>query len=220
MINNILAVGDSFTYGEELTDIHTAYPFLLARQLNAIVNNLAKPGSGNRRMIREVLDFIGHKNPVDLVIIAWSSPGRLEFSDAAGTFDIWPGYSGNMFQAGGQLWRMELLQYINEHHNTSWIYQQHLYDVIMLQEYLKNTGIKYIMLRTVGNEYYHNSHYLQNYHLTSSINQNQYLGWPSEGMSEWTQGCKRGPNGHFLEEGHQRVAEKINEYIRNLGWLS
>jgi hypothetical protein len=39
-------------------------------------------------------------------------------------------------------------------------------------------------------------------------------------MMEWTYKTPQGPAGHFLEEGHQKVAEKINEYIRNIGWVS
>jgi hypothetical protein len=220
MISNILAVGDSFTYGEELSDIMNAYPYLLSRTIGSKVNNLAKPGSGNRRMVRTVMEQIANKIPIDLVIIAWSSPGRMEFADAAGPYDIWPGYSGNMFQSGGQVWRMELLEYINEHHNSTWIYQQHLMDVILLQNFLKSCNIRYVMLRTVGNEYYHNSHYLQYYQLDQLIDRQHYLGWPAAGMSEWTQGCKRGPNGHFLDDGHKQVANKLYEHIRSLGWIS
>lgn len=219
MIKNILAVGDSFTYGEELDDVNNAYPYVLARQLGANITNLAKPGSGNTRMVRYIIESISKNKDIDLVIIAWSSAGRMEFADACGPYDIWPGYSGNMFRAGGQEWRMELLKYINTHHNTSYIYEKYLLDIIMIQSFLKQQNINYIMLRTVGNEYYHNSHWLQFKLLDDLIDKTYYLGWPSEGMSEWTNGCKRGPNGHFLKEGHQRVADKINEYIRNLGWL-
>jgi hypothetical protein len=219
MISNILAVGDSFTYGEELSDIYNAYPYLLSRRLGAKVDNLAKPGSGNRRMVRNVMEKIASKVPIDLVLIGWSSPGRMEFADAAGPYDIWPGYSGNMFKAGGQIWRMDLLEYINEHHNTDWIYQQHLLDIILLQNFLKSCNIKYLMLRTVGNDYYHNSHYLQYYHLDQLIDGERYLGWPTEGMAEWVEGCKKGPNGHFLDEGHNRVADKIYEHIRTLEWV-
>jgi hypothetical protein len=37
---------------------------------------------------------------------------------------------------------------------------------------------------------------------------------------EWTYGTPRGPRGHFLEQGHEIVADKIYEYIRHLGWIS
>ena len=40
------------------------------------------------------------------------------------------------------------------------------------------------------------------------------------GMIEWAEGCKKGPNGHFLEKGHQIVADRIYEHIRNLSWIS
>jgi hypothetical protein len=38
-------------------------------------------------------------------------------------------------------------------------------------------------------------------------------------MMEWTYGSPQGPMGHFLEEGHAIVADKIYEHIRHLGWL-
>ena len=56
--------------------------------------------------------------------------------------------------------------------------------------------------------------------LASQIDSSHFLGWPNDQMVEWTWGCAKGPNGHFLEEGHERVANKIYEHIGNLGWLS
>ena len=47
MIKNILAVGDSFTYGEELDNIENAYPYYLAKGLKADVVNLGQPSGGN-----------------------------------------------------------------------------------------------------------------------------------------------------------------------------
>jgi hypothetical protein len=47
-----------------------------------------------------------------------------------------------------------------------------------------------------------------------------WLGWPRAGFVEWMWDCPKGPGGHPLELGHQRIAEKINEYIRNIGWFS
>ena len=84
MIKNILTVGDSFTYGEELDNRDNAYPYYLAKGLKAEVVNLAKPGSGNKRMIRTTMEYISAGNPVDLVIIGWSSPGRMEKKGKSG----------------------------------------------------------------------------------------------------------------------------------------
>jgi lysophospholipase L1-like esterase len=84
MIKNILTVGDSFTYGEELADRNHSWPFLLANKLSANVTNMARPGSGNKRMIRYVMEHVADATPLDLVVVGWSSPGRIEFADEDG----------------------------------------------------------------------------------------------------------------------------------------
>ena len=220
MIKNILTVGDSFTYGEELENRDHAYPYYLAKGLKANVVNLGQPSGGNKQMIRKVIDYVVSGEPLDLVIIGWTSPGRMEFADANGVFDIWPGYSGNLFKRDGQDWRLELLDYINKHHDPAYIYQQFLLDVILLQSFLKERNIKYVMLSVVSNEYYHKTYFNDDAALPKQIDATHFLGWPTEGMAEWTNGCKRGPNGHFLEEGHRKVTQKLYEHIRRLGGLS
>ena len=59
-----------------------------------------------------------------------------------------------------------------------------------------------------------------NYILPKQIDTKYFVGWPNEGMTEWTHGCKLGPRGHFLEDGHKKVTAKLYEHIRHLGWLS
>ena len=220
MIKHILTVGDSFTYGEELENRDTAYPYYLAKGLKANVVNLGVPSGGNKQMIRKVMDYVIGGEPLDLVIIGWTSPGRIEFADANGVFDIWPGYGGDLFRRDGQEWRLELLEYINKHHDPAYLYKQFLLDVMLLEDFLKPRGINYIMLRVVGNEYYHNTYHNDDSILQKQIDTQHFLGWPNEGMAEWTNGCKRGPRGHFLEEGHRKVTAKLYEHIRHLGWLS
>jgi hypothetical protein len=219
MIKNILAVGDSFTYGEELDNIENAYPYYLAKGLKADVVNLGQPSGGNKQMVRKTIDYVLSGEPLDLVVIGWTSPGRIEFADVNGIFDLWPGYSGNLFKRDGQDWRVELLDYINKHHDPEYLFKTHLQDVLLLQSFLKERNIKYVMIKTVGNEYYHQSYYNDDAVLPNAIDTDHYLGWPNEGMAEWTNGCKRGPKGHFLEEGHRKVTKKLYEHIRNLGWI-
>jgi len=219
MIKNILAVGDSFTYGEELESRDNAYPYYLAKGLKATVVNLAQPSGGNTQMIRKVIDYVAKGEPIDLVVIGWTSPGRMEFADANGVFDIWPGYGGELFRRGGQEWRLELLDYMNKHHDPKYLYTTFITDVILLQSFLKAQGIKYIMIRIVNNEYYHNTYYNNDTILAKQIDAHHFLGWPNEGMAEWTVGCKQGPRGHFLEEGHRKVAAKLYEHIKKLGWV-
>lgn len=220
MIKHILAVGDSFTYGEELENRDNAFPYYLAKGMKANVVNLGQPSGGNTQMVRNVMDYVISGEPVDLVIIGWTSPGRMEFADANGIFDIWPGYSGNLFKRDGQDWRMELLDYINKHHDPEYLYRKYLTDVILLQDFLKQRNIKYVMMSVVTNEYYHKTYHNDDAIFPKQIDATNFLGWPNEGMAEWTNGCKRGPRGHFLEEGHRKVTAKLYEHIRNLGWLS
>ena len=221
MIKNILAVGDSFTYGEELNSRDEAYPIKLGELLGASVINEARPGSGNKRMIRNVISHVAQGNPVDLVVIGWTSAGRMEFADMAGVYDLWPGYAGDLVgKADGYNWRTEMLRYINQYHDPAYLYQQYLLDIILMQSFLKTQGIRYVMTRIGSNEYYHNTYKHKFKSLTDKIDTEDFIGWPNDGMTEWTLGCPLGPNNHFLEAGHLVVANKIYEHIRNRGWVS
>jgi hypothetical protein len=218
---NLLTLGDSFTYGEELSDRNTAWPIRLANRIGYDVINLGLPGNSNPAMCRQLiqhLSFGGEPTP-DLVIIGWTSPGRTEHSDAVGNYNLWPGYSGNLF-IKNESWRKELLEYINKYHNDEYLFEQFIQQIIYVQNLLENKGIQYLMLTTVGNEYYKNIYYSKFKYYEEQMDLTHLIGWPTEGMAEWTAGCTRGPNGHFLEDGHLKVVDKLDEYIRNLGWFS
>jgi hypothetical protein len=89
-----------------------------------------------------------------------------------------------------------------------------------MQSFLKTQGIRYVMTRIGSNEYYHNTYKHKFKSLTDKIDTEDFIGWPNDGMTEWTLGCPLGPNNHFLEAGHLVVANKIYEHIRNRGWVS
>ena len=73
----LLAVGDSFTYGEELADRNFAWPALLARSNNWSVDNFGKGGASNDRSIRVVFDEI--ENNYDLMKgLEKNDPERLD----------------------------------------------------------------------------------------------------------------------------------------------
>ena len=207
----LLAVGDSFTYGEELSDLNNAWPYLLGNKLGYTVNNLAKPGSGNTRMLRHAVEQI---NNYDLIIIAWSHFARTELADENGFYDIWPGcdvFPHKEFSS----WRSEVINYYSKHHNDQYLYNQYLINIILIQQYLKFNNKKYIMLDTFGN-----NSYRKNNTVVDQIDSTHYLGWPDESMMEWTYSTPKGNGGHFLEQGHEIVADKIYEHIRNFGWIS
>ena len=207
----LLAVGDSFTYGEELSDLNNAWPYLLGNKLDYTVDNLAKPGAGNTRMVRHAVEQI---NNYDLIIIAWSHFARTELADENGFYDIWPGCS-ILPHKEFSLWRSEVINYYSKHHNDQYLYNQYLINIILIQQYLKFNNKKYIMLDTFGN-----NNYRKNNTVVDQIDPTYYIGWPTTTMMEWTHGCPKGPGDHFLEQGHEVVADKIYEYIRNFGWIS
>ena len=207
----LLAVGDSFTYGEELSDLNNAWPYLLGNKLGYTVNNLAKPGSGNTRMIRHAVEQIDN---YDLIVIAWSHFARTELADENGFYDIWPECS-TLPHKEFSSWRSDVINYYSKHHNDQYLYNQYLINIILIQQYLKFNNKKYIMLDTFGN-----NNYRKNNTVVDQIDPTYYIGWPTTTMMEGTHGCPKGPGDHFLEQGHEVVADKIYEHIRHLGWIS
>ena len=207
----LLTVGDSFTYGEELRNLNNAWPYLLGNKLGYAVDNLAKAGSGNTRMIRHAVEQI---NNYDLIIIAWSHFARTELADENGFYDLWPGCSTFPHKESSP-WRNDVINYYTKHHNDRYLYNQYLINVVLLQNFLNANNKKYIMLDAFGN-----NNYRKNSIVIDQIDPTYYVGWPTTTMMEWTHGCPKGPGDHFLEQGHEIVADKIYEYIRHLGWIS
>jgi len=216
----MLAVGDSFTYGEELSDRTSAWPQLLATKLSVELLNLGQPSASNDNILRKTIDQTIIDPDIDFVVIGWSNIGRSEYADEFGYYDVWPGYQGNLFKRDGTNWRSDLVDYVSRYHNSEAIHKKFIQQVILLQSYLQSRGIKYIMLNIVQNEYYKKKHFDGQLKYFEQVNKDYFLGFNESGMVEWTYGCAKGPNDHFLEEGHQMVADKIYEHVRSLGWLS
>lgn len=215
----LLTVGDSFTYGEELSDRTSAWPQQLANRLGYELINLGQPSASNDKILRTALDHLVADTP-DLVVIGWSNIGRSEHADEFGYYDVWPGYQGNLFVRDGCTWRNELVDYVSRYHNAEAIHRKFIQQVLLLQSYLKLHGVKYVMLNIMQNEYYKKKNFSGQQQFFGQVDAEHFLGFNQSGMMEWTYGKPQGPNGHFLEEGHQIVANKIYEHIRNIGWLS
>ena len=89
--------------------------------------------------------------------------------------------------------------------------------IILIQAFCRANNVNCIMFSACNAEDY-NKRYANN--LIKQVDATTYIGWPTMGSSDWTFGTPHGPCGHFLDEGHKIVAEKIYEHIRNLGWIS
>lgn len=215
MKKQLLTVGDSFTYGDELQDRYQAWPYRLADLLNYEVHNQGQSGCSNASILRRTLEELT-VNHYDLVVIGWTSPGRIEWKDDIGiAYDIWPGYPGTTSFFDDHPWRLNLLNYISQHHNSAYLYQQYLIQVISLQSYCKAQGINYRMMDIRHNNYYRKVGAEIHAQLATQIDTEMFVGWKKFGMDELTKGCAKGSGGHPLEKGHERIADEIAKYIGN-----
>jgi hypothetical protein len=225
MIKKVLTVGCSFTYGEELQYPHvSSWPALLGYQNKWKVANLGKGGGSNDRNIRIVFEEI--KNNYDLIIVAWTTCNRFEINSTNNNGTSTPitpiDMSINMAAKMQCGWA---LGYYANHHDRFYSYQKWLRQIVLLQSYLKQRNQKYIFCNTFGiwsdlNEVSYEDFMPKLSDLTDQIDSEYYVEWPKWGMLDWMGDCPKGPGGHPLELGHQRIAEKINEHIRHLGWVS
>jgi hypothetical protein len=83
MKKQLLTVGDSFTYGDELADLYQAWPYKLADSIDYEVHNMGLSGSSNNSILRRTLEELS-ANHYDLLVIGWTSPGRIEWKDQIG----------------------------------------------------------------------------------------------------------------------------------------
>jgi len=206
----LLTVGDSFTYGEELDDLNQSWPCLLSNDLGFSLTNLAQPGSGNSRMVRCAVEQV---NNYDIIIIAWSHFARIEVADEVGPYDLWPGCSPAFHRQFGE-WRKEIIEYFTRYHNDQYLYGQYLLNIVLLQNYLRQQGKAYVMLDAFGNTNGDIRETHKNQLIFDQIDPTYYLGWPDQSMMEWTHRLPQGPRGHFLEQGHALVADKLKNFIQ------
>ena len=213
----IYAIGDSFTYGDELTNRELAWPILVGKEFDIPVTNLGKKGTGNTRMVKRVID-VAYRDDAELVLVAWTNPGRLEIFNNR-PIDVWPAQQiRNILSPGEQ----HITQLITTMHNDkwdTWATRKWIREIILCQNLLENQNKKYLMLVA-----WHDwSPTAETEDLWAKVNTKQFIGFNTpdyETMCYWFGDAPKGPGGHPLELGHQRIAEKINEHIRNLGWLS
>jgi hypothetical protein len=199
----ILTVGDSFTEGEELADReHQAWPYLLGQELALPVRNLGRSGNSNDAMIRQLITALSQQS-YSLVVVGWTDPARFEtWHEPAGLpVTVMPA------SRAGLPWTDDYYRYS---YNDDYALERWLQQVLLLQAYLNTRNQPYLFIRVAGLTELNpelNTVWPQ-------VDAGKFVGWPFTGMIEMTRDYQRGPNGHPLAEGHQKIADEIRKYIR------
>lgn len=212
MKKQLLTVGDSFTYGDELEDQTQAWPTQLAARLDYELLNLGKSGASNAAILRRTLESLVQA-PADLIVIGWTSPGRIEWKDQVGVaYSLWPGFAADTQYITDHPWRADWLRYINQYHSPEYLYEQYLIQVISLQSYCQAHSIDYRFLNIRQDDYYHRVGQEQHSGLAGLIDCTKFIGWNAEGMQDIARPHLM-PRGHPDPQGHLLITEKIlNDY--------
>jgi hypothetical protein len=211
----LYTLGCSFTYGQELPNPSIqSWPSLVADTLNYDLVNRGRPGCGNNYIVKTAMKEVPKLKP-DLVIVAWTSCGRLEFSDRYGVFDIWAGCQRKWENPRPH--RDDLIQYITSFHNDSHQYRNWLRQVILLQDFFKLRNINYLFLNTFDNQQLNRRHMKNSMEYVDLIDVDKFTGWPYHGTVDWTNGSKNLPGGHPSEEGHQLIKNAVIRGLTNAG---
>ena len=209
----IYAIGDSFTFGDELESQDQAWPQVLATMLDKEVINQGRPATGNTRIVKRALDAV--INSAEMIIIGWSETNRQEFADEIGIYDIWAGRSNRAMQQD-LTHRREMIKYLTAYDTPEYYYADWLRKIILVQTLCKFHDIPCVMFVACGANVRHQEHHTNFKKLVDQIDQSMFVDGMVNSVAEWCYGTPRGPNGHPLAAGHKIIAEKINEHIRHI----
>ena len=206
----IYCIGDSFTYGEELTNREQAWPAVLGKKLNQPVTNWGKPATGNYRIVKRAMDavFAG----ASMIVIGWSDPARQEFADDVGITDLWAGRDFRRMQTCNDH-RINLIKYMTAYDVPRYYYVKWIRQIILIQAFCQVNSVPCMMFSACNAEDWNRNYMFDHANLIDRLDSSTYAGWPLSGSTEWTFGTPHGPGGHPLEQGHEIIAEKIYEHI-------
>jgi lysophospholipase L1-like esterase len=207
----IYAIGDSFTYGDELPSQEYAWPALLSKKLEHQVVNKGRPATGNNRMVKRALDAV--IDSANCVIIGWSDCHRQEFADEKGIYDLWAARNFRSFLDDSH--RIDLVKYMTAYDVPEYYYAKWLRQIVLVQSLCKLNNIPCVMFISCGANESHNLYHNKFPKLVNAIDHSFFVDNMFTSVAEWTWGTPHGPNGHPLEVGHEIIAEKIYEHIRN-----
>lgn len=218
---SILVIGDSLSFGSELPDVpeylglygnddaangsilqHSQYawPSLLAKKLNTTVDNLSIAGGSNDRIFRLAMSE-SVKNKYNLVICAWTTVDRFDFSYQGKDLPLTAGVDVSLHFP----W---FKQYLANHYDSDKSQQRWLVQLLSLQAFFKQQQQSYLFVKS----YKIITDKSLNY-LSEKVDTEHCVDWESDMMS-WCVDLPHGKNGHFLEQGHHLVADRFIDRIQ------
>jgi len=236
----IYVVGDSHVYGDELKSPSTdSWPALLASKLGAsCVNDGVQCGSNQRN----VFNTIKHcADPdIDLFIISWTTTAKFTFyksdDNIEGNFNpklIDYTFGDKDFY---KIWGRTLFQVW---YNRMFGFKNWLQQIVLLQNYLNTNKKQYLMVNSHSNEltrwlspkdrFIEQVKPLINFDImdddqifevhreiqfyASQIDTSKFYRWHDFAIRDILPLFPSGPRGHFLEDGHQHIAELLYKHL-------
>jgi len=163
----ILAAGDSFIFGSELSDCHDGgytsnsqlvWPALIAKRNNYDYQSIAYPGHSNHAISREVATAVNNQKFDNVtVLVSWTFTSRYEFMFDDQWFNINPWHTDpkRSFDSRGiDADRIrDLSEQVFRNSSRYWELYETLKEIVFLQNLLNQHDINYIFT-TSNNEYY------------------------------------------------------------------
>lgn len=221
----ILVLGDSTTFGAELSDIPTgpfgvygndyvdkdkirkfsppsnlAWPAVLATKLNCNIVNQSLIGGSNDRIFRIAIEQTLVPQ-WDLVICAWTSVDRLDLTDGTRDLAISP----------RSYWQYHWVkEYVDSHWDHARNDVNFLTKAIALQSHFAQKKQPYLFVKSIGIELCKQVHDLHQ-HLDTTF----CVDWTNN-FYDWAADYPKGPDGHVLEQGHIAIADIMYQHVRKL----
>jgi hypothetical protein len=209
----IYAIGDSFTYGDELQSQDLAWPALLGKKLGKSIINKGRPASGNTRILKRTVDAV--IDQAEMIIIGWSDCNRVEFGDEGGIYDIWAGRDTRLFQLNDASHRNTLVKHLTAYDIPEYYYANWLRQIILIQNLCKSKKIPCIMFNACGSHIMHRLYHHKFYSLVNAVDVTLFVdNTLYQSVGEWIYGTQLMPHGHPSPAGHEIIANKIYETIK------
>ena len=217
-----IAIGDSFTYGEELQDRHTqAWPALIGYE------NYGLRGASNEYIFRKSVELASTSSHM---IIAWSECTRYDFytNIPVSVANRYKNYTGPVQVNPGWAtvknpWNEHAMPFFRDLYvkftDEKYHFIKTLSYMTALQDVLYANQVEYYYCSSFSNnemfEKYANDDEVKLW--IDRLNTKMFIGYPKQGFVEWAYGTPHGPDGHPLEQGHKRIAEEILNHALHSG---